>query len=215
MNNIDAIIFDCDGTLVDSETPENQVLVEFVAEFGLELDYEDSVRRFAGCKMADRVSGLEQDLGRPLPDSFVPELRRRNEQVFRERLQPFDGVADLLGRLTLPTCVASSGPRDKIKLSLKLTGLNHFFADRIFSAYDVEKWKPDPTLFLHAAEQMGFAAERCAVVEDSSFGIQAGLAAGMQVFAFQPNDHPADNSSQAVVFRHFSELASLLAIHQQ
>lgn len=92
----------------------------------------------------------------------------------------------MLRQLDRPYCVASSGPRDKIEHSLSITGLLGYFPGRIFSAYDVGSWKPDPGLFLHAAETMGVAPERCAVVEDSVLGVQAGVAAGMTVFGYAP-----------------------------
>ena len=84
--------------------------------------------------------------------------------------------------------MATNGPREKAELTLGLTGLLRFFPDRLFSAYDVGSFKPDPGLFLHAARVMGVAPQCCAVVEDSLPGIQAGLAAGMQVFALIPPD---------------------------
>jgi beta-phosphoglucomutase-like phosphatase (HAD superfamily) len=93
----------------------------------------------------------------------------------------------LVAALNIPMCVASSGPREKIELSLSLTGLLPFFAGRIFSSYEVGFWKPDPGLFLHAAKAMAVEPSRCVVVEDSLPGIQAGIAAGMTVFAFQPD----------------------------
>jgi HAD superfamily hydrolase (TIGR01509 family) len=135
--------------------------------------------------MADCVADMERRLGRKLPDSFVPELRARTAEIFRERLQAMEGAAEMLAALRVPCCVASSGPREKIELSLRLTGLLPRFEGRIFSAYEVGHWKPDPRLLLHAAQAMGAAPERCAVVEDSLPGIRAGLAAGMTTFAFR------------------------------
>lgn len=184
-----AIIFDCDGTLVDSEALANEVLVEAVAEHGLRLSVAEALAAFRGGKMADCVAQLEARLGRPLPATFVPDLRARTAREFRSRLRAVEGALELvrfLSSLPLPICVASSGPIEKIELSLSLTGLMPFFEGRIFSSYDLDVWKPDPGLFLHAAPSMGVAPGDCAVVEDSLPGMRAGLAAGMTVFAFQP-----------------------------
>lgn len=176
-------IFDCDGTLVDSEILANEVLRDLVAEHGLDLSLDELVRRFRGGKLADCVAELEALLGRRLPDDFVPRFRRRSAAAFAERLRPVPGAVELVAAMTGPICVASSGPMEKIRLSLSLTGLLPFFEGRIFSSYDLGSWKPDPGLFLHAADTMGVAPNDCAVVEDSLPGVRAGLAAGMTVYA--------------------------------
>lgn len=182
-----AVIFDCDGTLVDSERLANEVLVEMVAGHGLRLTVDEAVAAFRGGRMADCVARLEARLGRALPEDFVPALRRRTAEAFRGRLRAMVGARELVGSLLLPMCVASSGPRGKMELSLALTGLRSFFGDRLYTSYEVGVWKPDPGLFLHAARQLGVAPADCAVVEDSLPGFEAGIAAGMTVFAFQPN----------------------------
>jgi HAD superfamily hydrolase (TIGR01509 family) len=208
---IQAILFDCDGTLVDSEVLGNRVLVEYVAEFGLELRLEDVLERFVGRKMSDCVSEIEAHLGYALPEHFVPEFRRRMAQAFESELEPVTGAHEMLESLTIPFCIASSGPREKMAVSLRKTGLDAFFPQElIFSAYDIGTWKPDPGLFLHAAQQMGVAPEQCLVVEDSVHGVTAGAAAGMCVVAFSLQEerarlHGADHCIQAL-----SELLSLL-----
>jgi HAD superfamily hydrolase (TIGR01509 family) len=185
---IEAVIFDCDGTLVDSEPLANAALVECIAPFGLRMTAQEAMQAYVGGKMADCVADLERRLGRKLPDSFVPQVRKRTAEVFRARLEAVDGALEVLADLRLPFCVASSGPMEKIELSLGLTGLAGFFSrDRIFSAYDIGSWKPEPGLFLHAARAMGVSPERCAVVEDSLRGVEAGMNAGMQTFWFRPN----------------------------
>ena len=114
-------------------------------------------------------------------------------EVFRDRLAPVAGAMELVRGLSLPFCVASNGPLEKIELTLGLTGLLPHFAGRIFSADEVGSWKPDPGLFLAAATAMGVDPSRCAVVEDSLPGLRAGLAAGMTVYALRPlHDIPAD-----------------------
>lgn len=205
---IEAVIFDCDGTLVDSERLANAALVECVAPFGLRMSTEEAMRSYVGGRMADCVADLERRLGRKLPDSFIPEVRKRTAEVFRVHLKPVEGALDVLANLRLPFCVASSGPMEKIELSLGLTGLAQFFAkDRIFSAYDVGSWKPDPGLFLHAAQAMGVSPERCAVVEDSLRGVEAGVNAGMHTFWFRP---PKPTPPSVVALHRLDDLPELL-----
>jgi len=201
-----AVIFDCDGTLVDSEVLTNEVLVEAVAEHGLVISLAEAVAAFRGGKMADCVAALEQRIGQPLPPDFVSQFRTRMASAFRDRLLPVDGALDLVRSIRQPFCVASSGPRDKIELSLSLTGLLPFFKESIFSSYEVGTWKPDPGIFLHAARTMGIEPHSCVVVEDSLAGVQAGISAGMQVFAFQPHDPDPRIPKQVRIVRHLSEL---------
>ena len=205
-----AVIFDCDGTLVDSETLGNSVLVQFVAEHGLRVELNEALELFRGAKLADSVAILEQRLGRPLPGSFIPELRLRMADAFRRQLQPIDGALELVAQCRLEKCVASSGPLDKVRLSLELTGLLRFFEERIFSSYDIKSWKPEPHLFLHAARQLKAAPADCCVVEDSILGVQAALAAGMSVVAFQPFGRHPDIPSSVPSVSHLTEVQAFL-----
>ena len=191
---------------MDSEVLANEVLVEAVAEHGLVIPVAEAVAIFRGGKLAECLAEIERRLGGPLPEDFVPEFRSRMAAAFRLRLRAVDGALDLVSSITQRFCVASSGPREKIELSLSLTGLLPYFQDSIFSSYEVGAWKPEPVLFLHAAHAMGFEPEECAVVEDSLPGIQAGIAAGMQVFAFQPHETDPRIPGNVCVIQHLSEL---------
>ena len=209
---VKAIIFDCDGTLVDSEVICNEVLVESMVEHGLTLAVDEALATFRGARMADCVRELEARLGRPLSADFVPALRARTAEALRSRLRPVDGALELvqaLSSLRCPISVASSGPVEKIELSLSVTGLLPFFTGRIVSSYDVGSWKPAPGVFLHAAQLMGVAPPDCAVVEDSLPGIRAGLAAGMAVFAFQPHDVDPRIPREVTVLKRLDELRTL------
>jgi len=186
-----AVIFDCDGTLVDSEPLSALIFAEALAAEGLSITPADALAAFRGRRMAlclDHAAGL---LGRPLPEHFEPMLRDLTARAFQERLQVIEGAAALLEALALPFCVASNAPRAKTELSLGLTGLRHHFGDRIFSAYEVGAWKPDPGLFLHSAAALGVAPAHCLVVEDSEAGVTAGIAAGMRVVALLPEGRAA------------------------
>ena len=210
---VQAIIFDCDGTLVDSERVGNTALIECVAELGLQLSLDKALEHFAGRKMADTLGMIEAWLGKPIPEGFLPYLRERMAASFEAHLQPMDGVHDLLANLSIPFCVASNGPREKMLVSLRVTGLLPFFQERIFSAYDCDSWKPEPGLFQYAAQAMGITSEQIAVVDDNALGIQAATAAGMMPLGYAPHDTGlALARAGARVFHHMDDLAELLCL---
>jgi HAD superfamily hydrolase (TIGR01509 family) len=211
MTQTGLVIFDCDGTLVDSEELGTEVLLEMAAELGLHKPLRETNLLFRGWKLDDCVAQIRLWLGRELPADFVAQVRLRTAQAFRQRLKPVPGALELVRGLKLPMCVASSGPREKIELSLGLTGLLPYFEGRIFSGYELNTWKPDPDLFLHAAAALGAPPRDCAVVEDSLVGAQAGLAAGMRVFAFQPDEVDPALPPECRVIRRLDELPALLA----
>ena len=185
---IEAVLFDCDGVLVDSERVATECIVEFAARYGARFRIEEALARFTGARMADNLRDIEERGKCTLPDDFEDELRSHMAAVFESGLEPIDGAEALVASLELPYCVVSNGPRSKMELTLRVAGLLEHFAGRIVSAYEVGVWKPDPGLFLHAARMLGTPPERCAVVEDSDYGIAAGVAAGMQVFALVPEE---------------------------
>jgi HAD superfamily hydrolase (TIGR01509 family) len=195
-----AIIFDCDGTLVDSESLGLGVIAEQARALGVRIGSDDEILAWKGRSMSSSLLALEQALGRPLPPDFETTLRAAMAQVFRERLQAMPGAAEMLDALRVPYCVASNGPRTKTELTLGITGLKARFEGRIFSAYDVKSWKPEPGLFLHAARAMGVAPEHCAVVEDSEPGVRAGLAAGMRVHVLRSSQALPDDLIGRVTF---------------
>lgn len=211
------VIFDCDGVLVDSEPLGNRILVEAVAELGLVLGFEESLEAFRGRRMAECVSLIAGRLGRAVPEDFVPTVRARAAESFRHELQPIPGIHAALSEIPHPVCVASNGPPEQMALSLTVTGLLSRFAGRLFSAYEVQCWKPDPGLFLHAATACGASPARCAVVEDSVPGVQAAIAAGMTVFGYAPlPEREAELSREgAVLFREMSALPALLDQQQR
>jgi HAD superfamily hydrolase (TIGR01509 family) len=210
------VIFDCDGVLVDSETLGNRAISETVGELGGSLTIAESTRLFRGVKMDRVVRILEERLERRLPASFVPELRERMAALFRTELSMIEGVEQLLDQLSIPTCVTSNAPVEKLQLTLSVTGLLPRFEGRIFSAYEVGVWKPDPGLYLYAAEAMRAAPESCVVVEDSIPGVEAGVAAGMRVFGFDPTGDGTDLAARgAVVFSSMSQLLGLIGVATQ
>lgn len=206
----DGIIFDCDGTLVDSEVPGLDVLHELACAEGVHFTWEEAHQRFRGVRMAQCVSWI----GAQLPDrpagfelDFTTQVRAATAARFRQGLESLPGAHELLSQLTIPFCIATNGPREKVELSLELTGLRALLDDRVFCAYEVGTFKPDPGLFLHAAKALGVEPSRCAVVEDSLPGIQAGLAAGMWVFSLHPETGVPGDQIERITF--ISRLADL------
>ncbi|NUU03756.1 HAD family hydrolase [Herbaspirillum robiniae] len=201
-NAIDLVIFDCDGTLVDSEVVAAQAWSEHVAAYGVDLTAQQALAQFRGVSMKLCLARIEELHGKSLPASFETELRALMAVMLEQRLQPIAGALEMVQALAVPYALASNAPHHKIELCLRVTGLLPYFAGRIYSAYDVQRWKPDPALFLFAADSLGVAPSRCAVVEDSLPGVQAGLAAGMKVIALQEHGvHPEMPDGVSVITR--------------
>lgn len=214
--NYKCIIFDCDGVLVDSEAITAKVLVEMAHELGLSLNETFVLDYFMGKSFNDIMRYLEEKLHAPLPASFENAFRSRTFAAFTTSLRPIPGIPALLEQLTIPFCVASSGPMEKIRHNLTLTGLIDKFEGRIFSCYEIQRWKPLPDIYWHAAERMGFAIADCVVIEDSDPGITAALSGGFDVFAYARH-RPAENvlPKGAVAFHDMQQLKSLLSQRAQ
>ena len=183
---IDLIIFDCDGVLVDSERVANTVLSEALQALGLPYPVERTIASFMGRSMKACVDQIEQELGRPLGTQWLDQVQADTFKAFETTLTEVAGVSAMLDQIQprFKSCIASSGDYVKLHTTLTKTQLKPRFEGRIFSAVDVKHGKPAPDLFLHAAQQMGVPPARCVVVEDSVFGVQAALAAGMRVFGY-------------------------------
>ncbi len=209
------LIFDCDGTLVDSEGIANQVFLDAVNELGIPVTPEEAWDHFPGTSLALCIRYVEETYQVRLPDDFVARQRQRQQIEFRNRLQPIRGVQAALNRLPHKKCVASNGPMEVIRTNLRTTGLDHHFEERIYSAYELEKWKPEPDLFLHAAGNLGYDEQDCLVIEDSLAGMQAGINAGMVVLAYRPPHHPYKIDIEGITsFEDMSELPDLItSIH--
>ncbi|MFD1121409.1 HAD-IA family hydrolase [Methylophilus flavus] len=199
------VIFDLDGTLIDSETLCNQAFLDLIPS--LNETVEQLVDQFRGKKLAEILSEIERKIPSSLPENFEHIYRQRVADAFATELKPVKGVPDMLKALELPFCIASSGPSEKIKHALAVTGLTPFFGERYFSSYTVVSWKPDPGLFLYAAKAMGFAPENCIVIEDSVIGLEAAASAGMHAFHYAPQ---AKTEKGINTFSSMSELPSIL-----
>ncbi|AWT44717.1 MULTISPECIES: HAD family hydrolase [Streptomyces] len=182
------VIFDNDGVLVDSEPISNRHLAAYLTELGHPTTYEESIQDYMGSAMHRIHELVFERTGQRLPEDFDDVFHARVFAAFERELKPVAGVEDVLEKLTedgVPYCVASSGSHERIRVGHRTTGLDRWFDEgRIFSSQDVGRGKPAPDLFLHAAKEMGVAPERCVVVEDSPLGVQAAVAAGMDVLGF-------------------------------
>jgi HAD superfamily hydrolase (TIGR01509 family) len=209
----DLVIFDNDGVLVDSEPVANAVLARLLTEYGFPCTVEQSMAQFMGRSVPQVRALVEERLGRPLPGDLEARYAGELYPSFQRSLEPIPGVVEALRAIDLPVCVASSGTHERIRLTLTRTGLWDRFGGRVFSAQEVERGKPAPDLFLHAAATLGVAPGRCAVVEDSPAGVTAANGAGMTSFAFA-RLVPAARLAHATggVFSSMADLPGLLAV---
>src|SRR5262249_521264 len=180
---LDLIVFDCDGVLVDSEVLSCRCLSEVLAASGIALDLTEAIELFLG-RSTTAVLHHYAAHGQKLPDNFLSDLKLRVRETFQSSLQPIEGVRSLLSGLRVPHCVAASSDLDRVAFSLARTGLSSYFGDRIYTAQMVANGKPAPDLFLYAAEKMRAAPARTLVIEDSVSGVAAAKAAGMKVWGF-------------------------------
>ena len=185
---IELVIFDCDGVLVDSERIGADELARAGRSEGAAISEDEARRLFRGLKMAECVAEIERRLGRRVHDNFVADVRQAMATAFESQLQAVEGIHAALAAITVPVCVVSNGQLRKMRHTLGLTKLLGHFEGRLFSAYEVGVWKPDPGLFLHAARTLGADPSRCVVVEDSLSGIRAGNAARMRVLGYTAGD---------------------------
>jgi HAD superfamily hydrolase (TIGR01509 family) len=212
------IIFDCDGVIVDSEMIGCRTEAAVFTAAGFPIEAEEIRRRFIGMSFKDQIQILERERGWRLPEALIEEVRQQNTKAFAAALAPIPGIVDALDRITAPVCVASSSLPQRIRHSLGVVGLVDRFHPHLFSSAMVARGKPAPDLFLYAARAMGAEPGGCVVVEDSVYGIEAALAAGMRAFGFSggshcDRDHAArlTDSGAHLVFDDMRRLPALLS----
>lgn len=198
------VIFDLDGTLVDSESLNCRGFIDLIPE--IDEPIAALARRYRGVRLADILGDISRRYDVHLDEAFAGFYREYVAALYDSHLTENPGVSRLLGRLPYRLCVASSAPLSKIVHALEVTGLSGYFDGSLFSAYEINHWKPSPRLFLHAASRMEFEPSHCVVVEDSPSGVKAGLAAGMHVCHYRGADSPADR------YQCFSDMAELEAM---
>jgi HAD superfamily hydrolase (TIGR01509 family) len=217
MDDLQLVIFDCDGVLVDSEVISNGVLARMLSAEGLPTTLAQARRDYQGLLLGEVVLGAEAQLGRALPDGWLDAYERERNDAFRRDLEPVAGAAQAVARVVaagIAVCVASQGKPEKIRLSLELTGLCDLLPGAaLFSAYEVPRGKPHPDLFLHAASAMDAEPARSAVVEDTPSGATAAVAAGMRVLGYSADsDESALRRAGAETFTSMDQLPGLLGL---
>ncbi len=197
------IIFDLDGTLVDSETLSNQAFIDIIPE--ITAPRASLEHWFRGRKLKCIFAEIEQRFDCTLPDDIEPRYRQRVTELMESELRAFDGVHKALDKIKQPVCIASSAPLQKIKQALSLTDLNRYFGNHLCSSYQINSWKPEPDIYLHAARTMSVDPECCLAIEDSEVGLEAAQKAHMEVAHFS-------NGSSPLARRHFDSYDQLESI---
>jgi len=207
------IIFDCDGTLVDSEEVTNEIIAEMAGELGVKMTGEEATAIFGG-KTLDAVLYKMRELsGKEIPDDWLPRLIKKVSESWKTELNPVNGVRELLENLNISICVASNGEPIHVNQSLEMTGLRGFFDGNIFCASDVGVPKPAPDLFLYAAKKMGFKPEQCIVIEDSISGVMAANRAKIKVYGLVKMCSAEElENAGAIPFTNMRNLPALLGI---
>jgi beta-phosphoglucomutase-like phosphatase (HAD superfamily) len=199
-SDFDLIIFDCDGTLTDSESFNTRALIEVLQEAGFDgYTFEHAYKNWVGVTVSNILLQIQMETGRMPPDTVIPRYMARVAELQLTGLLPVEGAASLVAkcREKYKICVASNGERRNVLESLNITGLMpNFTESTVFSKTQVKNPKPWPDLFLYAAAQMGAEPERCLVIEDSMTGVRAGIAAGMTVFGYAGSAHDPEKQHQ-------------------
>ncbi len=214
--HFEAILFDCDGVLVDSEPITHRVLVQMLGERGWTLTQEEAMRIFIGKAVKDEAALIERQTGQPVTPEWLQSFwARRNEALVRD-LVPVPGAPEAVRTLHAAgggrIACASGADRHKVELQLAKVGLLDCFEGRIFSGHEMPRSKPFPDVYLAAAAALGADPQRCAVVEDTVTGVTAGVAAGATVFGYSPGGpghSPADALRAAGAVLVFTDMAAL------
>lgn len=217
-----AVIFDCDGVLVDSEILALEVEIALLAELGLTYEVADFGRRFLGMHDHAFRDALDADCraitGRPLPEDFLERTHERRLSACETRLTEVAGAAEAVRALKTPKAVASSSTAHFLRQKLAFGGLLELFDPHIYSADAVARGKPHPDIFLYAAEQLGSDPARCIAIEDSVNGVLSARAAGMEVWGFCGGGHIDADSVRRLseagarrIVRHWDEARGLFA----
>jgi HAD superfamily hydrolase (TIGR01509 family) len=188
-SNIDLVIFDCDGVLVDSEVISCRAHAEALTRHGYPITSDQVLARFLGVSDREARQAVEAELGRSLPDDFEVQMKQAALHRYTDDLEDIPYVRETIEAIAVSKCVASSGTPEKIRHGLVSAGLYDLLAPNIFSAAQVKRGKPAPDLFLFAARQMQVPPERCLVIEDSLPGVTGARAAGMTVLGFHGGSH--------------------------
>ena len=209
------LLFDSDGTLVDSEILLAEAMSSTLPRYGLPFTSDRYMNEFRGMRFMSIVRTLEAVHGvleEEPTRRMEGEMRALLEELMKAHLTAMPGMSAALMELEgYPCGVVSNGPERKVRLALDTTRLARFFDGHIYSAYTLGVWKPDPRIYRLAAEQMGFSPSHCVVIDDAIVGVQAGLDAGMQVIHFAHHDDGHETPRGALRMHHARELPRLVA----
>jgi HAD superfamily hydrolase (TIGR01509 family) len=203
------ILFDNDGTLVDSEPLCFRALAIKFSELGVELDEHALLIELRGWKLTTLLEKLTEKYDVLLGENFIPSYRKVVAGLFSKELKTTPGVVAALEQINIPKAVVSSGPMAKIVQALQVTDIAHHFGSNIYSSYDVGVWKPDPAIYQYAARDMGFSTGECVVVDDSPVGVEAGARAGIKTFYYNRFNEPCELEG-VTSFTSMSELPGLI-----
>jgi HAD superfamily hydrolase (TIGR01509 family) len=202
-HEVSAIIFDCDGVLIDSEVLALEVEIAVLGEIGLHYEPREFAARFTGMSDARFHAELEADgltrLGRSIRDVIHGPMHARYREAFDTRLTEIAGALAAIAAVTHPKAIASSSGMEALERKLRQVGHWPHFAPHVYSADHVKDAKPAPDLFLHAAEALRIEPARCLVIEDSINGVTAAKAAGMHVWGFTGGGHMDEASGRRLL----------------
>ena len=220
ISRFDAVLFDCDGVLVDSEPITIGVLRDMLEELGWTMSQAECMRLFIGKAVKDERAIIETRTGRPLTDEWLARFRERRNDNLERHLRAVEGAVEAVAAVHAAcggrVACASGADRFKVELQLAKCGLMRWFEGRIFSGHEQPRSKPAPDVYLAAAAALGVDPRRCAVVEDTVTGATAGAAAGATVFGYSPpeagHDAPAAlrKAGAVAIFTRMQDLPALL-----
>jgi HAD superfamily hydrolase (TIGR01509 family) len=211
--NFEAILFDCDGVLVDSEAITCGVLRDMFEEQGWRMTLAECMRRFVGHTVKSQRTVIEAHTGVPLTDAWLEQFYALRNERLTQDITAIEGVHEAVAHLN-DHCqgriaVASGADRFKVEMMLKQVGLIEFFEGRIFSGHEMPRSKPHPDVYLAAAAHLQIDPSRCLVIEDTTVGITAGVAAGATVWAYAPPGADAHALRQAGAVQVFEHMRGL------
>ena len=199
MPAVDAIIFDFDGVLLESEYEGNRLLAQLLTELGHEISVEEAIRSFVGLSGPQFLAAIEQRIGGPLPEQFAERRKAQTVAALRNGVPEVAGAVEFVLNLppTLPKAVASSSSTRWLKGHLDSLGLAEAFGPHVYSGREhVERGKPAPDLYWHAARELGVDIARTVVIEDSEIGAKGAVASGARVIGFTAGSHCFDGHAE-------------------
>ncbi|WP_313811451.1 HAD family phosphatase [Glutamicibacter sp.] len=217
-----AVLFDCDGVLVDSESITNSVLRQMLIEMGWDISVEECIRIFIGKALKDQWEPILEHTGVRIDDAWISSFRARRDAALRTDLQAIEGAVQAVEAIhevygEKIACVTGAD-RAKVEMQLELAGLTRFFGDRVFSGMECAKSKPAPDVYLAAASSLGIDPSHALVIEDTATGASAGIGAGATVFGFSnigPTSTDPQKLRDAGVSRVFGAMSELPALAVQ